>query len=310
MSNYHEPVLLQEVINAFQPIKGRNFIDATGGGGGHTTALLQNGGNTLTIDWDIDAITHIQTLTKSKSKEFLQERYDETIDAQIWKYSHLTLVRGNFRNIKNIAHACGFSRVSGVLFDLGVSSHQLDTGERGFSFQKNGPLDMRMDKRLAVKAEDLLHALTKKELIALLQRFGEERNAVRIANIIVEARRLQPIKTSDELAQVIKKNVWGNKEGIHPATKVFQALRIAVNDELGNISTALPQAYDLLDAKGKIVVISFHSLEDRIIKEAFLRFEREGKGKVILKKPITASEEELAVNKRSRSAKMRIFEKN
>lgn len=310
MNSYHEPVLLQEIIQAFQPIAGRSFIDATGGGGGHTEALLQNGGRVLTIDWDKEAITQIQALAKKYERELIQERYEEENEIHIWEYSHVTIARGNFRNIKNIAHACRFSRVSGVLFDIGVSSHHVDKEERGFSFHKNGPLDMRMDRRLAVKAQDLVNALTKKELTTLFEKFGEERHAAKIANTIVEARRLQQITTTDELAKVIKKSIRGSIEAMHPATRVFQALRIAVNDELKNITLALPQAFEVLDGKGKIIVISFHSLEDRIVKETFLQFEKEEKGKVITKKPITASVGEVTVNKRSRSAKMRIFQKN
>lgn len=301
MSSFHQPVLLQEVIDAFTPTAGRSFIDATGGGGGHTQALLKNGGRILTIDWDEDATRYIKTTLQQEGRELLRERYDEILDIYIWEYSHITLVRGNFQNIKKIAHACGFRMVSGVLFDLGVSSHQLDTRERGFSFQQNGPLDMRMDKRLTVEAKDLVNALSQKELVDLLRRFGEEYNATRIAKSIVAARRLQPIQTTGDLTDILKR---------YPATLVFQALRIAVNDELGNISLALPQAYELLDKKGRIVIIAFHSLEDRIVKETFIRFEKEEKGRIITKKPIVVSETEVNKNRRSRSAKMRIFEKN
>lgn len=307
MSSYHEPVLLQEVIHEFSPLAGKSFIDATGGGGGHTLALLKGGAKVLTIDWDEDAIHHIQELLKDEGLEFLKQRYDETNEIHIWEYSQITLVRGNFRNIKNIAHACGFRMVSGVLFDLGVSSHQFDTKERGFSFQETGPLDMRMDNRLTVQAKDLVNALTKKELVELLMRFGEEYRATRIAESIVAARRLTPFETTEDLVQVVKKSIGKGNEGINPATKVFQALRIAVNDELSNISLALPEAYELLDNKGKIVVIAFHSLEDRVVKEVFVRFEKEKKGSIITKKPIIVSETEINKNRRSRSAKMRVF---
>lgn len=297
MDDFHKSVLLQEVLEFISPKKGERYIDATIGGGGHGIEILKKGGVLLGIDVDEEAL------------EFVKRRWK--LEAGKWNIEekNLILVRGNFREIDTIARLHGFERVAGILFDLGVSSHQLDTAERGFSFQKEGPLDMRMDKNLAVRAVDLLHALTKGELYELFTKLGEEHRALAISENIIRARGLKRIETTRSLADIIRKVYKEKISKIDPATRVFQALRIAVNDELNSLKEALSRALDLLDKNGRILVISFHSLEDRIVKQTFLSFEEEGKGKVLTKKPIIAGEEELKDNPRTRSAKLRVFER-
>ncbi len=294
MNNYHTPVLLQEVLDLLDVTEGKLYIDATLGGGGHSLGIIKKCGRVLGIDVDQDALDYVKRAIKEQSLEGKEEK--------------ITLVKGNFRDIDVIAKNFGFLNVDGILFDLGVSSHHLDTPERGFSFEE-GPLDMRMSKDLVVTAKDLVNGLTKNELRELFERFGEERFAQKIANAIVEYRKKHPIETTKELAEIIKRAVPYKKDRIHPATRVFQALRIAVNDELGNIRTALPKALSLVRKGGRIIVISFHSLEDKIVKRQFQEWEEKKLVKIITKKPITPSREEKIRNKRSRSAKLRAVEK-
>lgn len=295
---YHVPVLLEAVIRYLRPSRNTKFIDATMGGGGHTRALAELGAEVLAIDQDDDAIRQ----------------------SALWQPQFPTVVvaKGNFEHLGQLANENGFSAVDGVLFDLGVSSHQLDTGERGFSFQKEAPLDMRMSSDLAVSAQDLIAALGEKELTTLFERYGEEPFAKRIARAIVERRKQEPITTTVQLASLIESTVAptssrlrgaGKSGGIHPATRVFQALRIAVNDEIEVLKTGLSQAFDLLAQNGRVAVISFHSLEDRVVKQQFGAWEKQNKGQSLTKKPVEASEKEQMTNRRSRSAKMRIFEK-
>ena len=288
MNNYHTSVLLQEVLDYLELKRGKWYIDATLGGGGHTQAILERGCRVLGIDVDQDALNHVR------------QRLGSNED--------LVLARGNFRDIDTLAKEHGLEKVSGILFDVGVSSYQLDTPERGFSFQ-DGPLDMRMDQQLSVTAGDLVNGLTNKELQELFVRLGEERYARSIAKHIEVYRKEQLIRTTGELVGIIRQAVPHLPTKVHPATRVFQALRIAVNDELHALSEALPKAVNLLESGGRLVVISFHSLEDRIVKRAFVTFEQEGLGKIITKKPIEATEDELGENRRSRSAKLRVFEK-
>jgi 16S rRNA (cytosine1402-N4)-methyltransferase len=285
---FHQPVLLREVIELLNIKKDKKYIDATVGGGGHAEAILRIGGQVLGIDWDPEAVKH--------SKEYLEEVCPGTS----WK-----IVCDSFVNLEKIAKKEGFSQVLGILFDLGVSSHQLLGQKRGFSFQKNAPLDMRMDPKLAVTAADLLKVLSKKQLYALFTKFAQENRARAIANAIVRARGLKPIKTSRELADLVVTVYDGKRKvkGLHPATKVFLALRIAVNSELENLKAALPQAVSLLRPGGRLAVISFHESEDRIVKRFFKETKRL---KILFKKPITPSEEEIKINPRSRSAKLRV----
>lgn len=295
MSSFHTPVLLKEVVEYLKIEKGKKYIDATIGGGGQTIEIVKRGGIVLGIDVDQEAIGYL----KEKLK--------------IW--GRLTLVKGNFKDIDKIAQENGFENVSGVIFDLGVSSHQLEKPERGFSFQKEGPLDMRMDKDLAVQAKDIIQVLTKGELYELFSKLGEESNARRISEFIVSARKIKPIETTEDLALIIesvyrmKKNASSAFARASADKKVFQALRIAVNDELNALKEALPKAVKLIEEKGRLLVISFHSLEDRIVKRSFNEFSQRGLGRIITKKPITATVEEINRNIRSRSAKLRVLEK-
>ncbi len=293
---YHKSVLLNEGINALNVTKGRKYIDATLGGGGHAKAILEKGGLVLGIDADSEAI------------EFVKKNQESRI-----KNQELKLAKGNFRNIDIIAKDYGFEKAWGILFDLGISSHQIDTPERGFSYILPGPLDMRMDKSLTVAASDLVNALGKSELIDLFRNFGEETNANRVADLIIKRRKIAPFKTTDDLTLTLA-TAYGFRtvNDFARATsgkRVFQALRIAVNDELGSLKEALPKALDLLEENGRIAIITFHSLEDRIVKRAFIEFEKNGKGKILTDKPILPTEEEVRENGRSKSAKLRIFQK-
>ncbi|HEV2339851.1 MAG TPA: 16S rRNA (cytosine(1402)-N(4))-methyltransferase RsmH [Patescibacteria group bacterium] len=289
MGNYHTSVLLQEVLDNLAIKKGEQYIDATLGGGGHTKALLEKGAIVLGIDQDEQAVEYVR---KSMGSD-----------------PHLTIVQGSFANLKKIALENKFDKVAGILFDLGISSWQVDSGERGFSFLKTAPLDMRMDISLEVTAKDLVNGLHKGELIELLQRYGEEPFARRIAEKIVTERNVHPIETTTQLAEIITQCYGGRKGKIHPATRTFQSLRIAVNDELHTLQQTLLQALELLHKQGRIGVITFHSLEDRIVKQEFLDAAKQKLGKIITKKPIVPSKKEILTNKRARSAKLRVIEK-
>lgn len=287
MSDYHKSVLLQETIDGLNIQKGKKYIDGTLGAGGHSRAIAERGGEVLGIDQDKDALEEAK-----KNLSGLP----------------VTIAYGNFAHLLTLARENGFGSVSGILFDIGVSSHQLDSAERGFSFMQDSPLDMRMDASLSVTAADLVNGLNKGELAELFIKYGEEKFANRIAQNIVRQREVTPITTTMELAQVIYRS-YPVKGKIHPATRVFQALRIAVNDELNSLSDALPQALELLESQGRIAVITFHSLEDRIVKNTFKDFAANGLGRIITDKPIEPSLAEQEENRRSRSAKLRIFEK-
>jgi len=221
-------------------------------------------------------------------------------------------VQGNFVDLEKIAKDKGFDKVDGILFDLGVSSHQLGTEERGFSFRSNAKLDMRMDPSLQVTAADLVNGLNSGELYELFTKFSQEKLARPIARAIVLARNVNPIVTGVQLAKIIEpiyKKHYRGKSKIHPATKVFQALRIAINDELNNLKRGLFQAIELLKPDGRLIVISFHESEDRIVKEFFKQKAKEEILEILTKKPIGPSEKEIADNPRSRSAKLRSAKK-
>ena len=293
MSDFHEPVLLKEAVDGLRVEKNKKYIDATLGGGGHSFEILRRGGIVLGVDVDKEAIEYIE---KNKKPE------------------NLTVARGNFRDIDEIARLNNLDKVAGVIFDLGMSGHQIDSPRRGFSFQNEGPLDMRMDDSLGVRALDLLKILTKGELNEIFTEFGEENHAWAISDAIVRARSVKPIETTLELARIIeealrKKDLYKGETRAGQSKKVFQALRIVVNGELNAISEALPKALGLLEKNGRICVISFHSLEDRIVKKKFLEFEEKGLGRIITEKPILPTDEEINRNVRARSAKLRIFEK-
>jgi 16S rRNA (cytosine1402-N4)-methyltransferase len=298
MSKFHTSVLLKESIDFLKVRKGKKYIDATLGGGGHAEEIMSLGGIVLGIDTDSDAI------------EYVKKNFESRV-----KNEELTITKGNFKDLKEIAHLKFFDRVYGILFDLGVSSHQIDSANRGFSFLKDGPLDMRMDQTIGAKAENLVNLLEKGELYELFNNLGQDSHSWAVSNNIVSARRVKAIQTTSELVDVVaranglKGEVSDFKKN-EINKKIFQALRIAVNNELENIKLALPQALELLESGGRIVVISFHSLEDRIIKNSFKDFEKNNMGKIITKKPIEVSEEEVLINSRARSAKLRVFEKN
>lgn len=282
--NFHKSVLSKEVLKFLDVKQNRWYLDATLGDGGHALAILQVGGNVVGIDVDPEAL----------------ERARKRLQGTGFSGQNFNLIQGNFRDLKNLVNPdlIGVNRkFSGILFDLGVSSLQFDEAKRGFSFMRDASLDMRMDPHLSVTAADLINGLNSGELSELFTKLGEEKFAQKIANEIILQREKNKITTTLQLAHLIEK-VVGKHGKINPATKVFQALRIAVNDELNCLKEALPQALELLDNKGIMIVISFHSLEDRIVKHFFKS-----------KNLITPSPEEISINPRSRSAKMRVYEK-
>ncbi|OGJ22523.1 MAG: 16S rRNA (cytosine(1402)-N(4))-methyltransferase [Candidatus Pacebacteria bacterium RIFCSPHIGHO2_01_FULL_46_10] len=291
----HIPVLLNEAVDALAVKQGEWYIDATFGRGGHTQRILELGGKVIGIDHDEEAI-------ETGKKMFAEE---------IAK-GNLVLVRENFDKLGELADLKD-KAVYGVLFDFGMNSVQLDTPERGFSFQHDTALDMRMDSRLGVTAKDLVNALGKKELYDLLTTYAQEYRARIIVDAILRYRAQKPIETTRELADLVEKAVGGREEGgrgrLHPATKTFMALRMVVNDELGNIERALPPALDLLQQGGRMVTISFQEGEDRLVKHTMRQWEADGKGEQLTKRPVTPLGEELQRNPRSRSAKLRVFAK-
>ena len=294
MTDFHTTVLKKETITYLQIKPKGNYIDATLGGGGHSIEILERGGRVLGLDVDIDAIEYVKSRIKNQKAGV---------------GNNLTLVKGNFRDIAKLARENGFDNASGIVFDFGVSGHQLDTKERGFSFRYESLLDMRMDQDLKIKALDLLKVLTRGELYELFTKYGEESNAYRIASNIVESRRVKPIETTNELKRVIERSIIRGKHEVNSVTRVFQALRIVVNDELMSIDAGLRGSLEILSHGGRIVLITFHSLEDRIAKHTFLDWEKHNIGKVITKKPILPATDEIEENSRSRSAKLRVFEK-
>ena len=294
MEGYHKSVLLREALDALGVKRDAWYIDCTLGDGGHSIEILRKGGKLVGIDIDPQALSRAQIRLESLG-----------IDKIRYK-----LVQGNFREVKNLIYQQTDTKdrkFAGAIFDLGVSSLQLEAPERGFSFSKEGPLDMRMDPNLAVRALDLINALSRKELYELFKSLGEEKYSWALANSIVSARQVIPITTTGQLAALVEKSVRRKKGDIHPATRVFQALRIAVNDELGALQEGLDQVKDLIEKNGRVVVISFHSLEDRIVKHTFGNWEDERVGEVLTKKPVVPSNDEISMNPRSRSAKMRVF---
>ena len=273
-SGFHKPVLLKEAIKALNVKKGKKYIDTTLGGGGHTKEILKKGGTVLGIDWDAEAIASANLRLKTE---------------------HLILVQGNFRDIKKIAEQHGFDKVAGILFDLGLSSWQIEQSKRGFSYLRDELLDMRMDSSQKITAAQIINASSKEELYEIFTRFGEEINSRAIVKALVSAR---PIKTTGELVKVVGKDIGR-------LARVFQALRIVVNNELDNLKISLHQAIELLEKKGHLVIISFHSLEDRIVKFAL----KNESLKIITKRPIRPSKEEIMINVRARSARMRAAER-
>jgi 16S rRNA (cytosine1402-N4)-methyltransferase len=301
----HEPVLLEESVEVLQIQPGGRYIDCTVNGGGHAAAILEEsspGGQLLGIDADPEAIK----VAKERFKSY---------------GNNVILVNENFRYLENICNRHSFRPVNGIVFDLGMSSLQLEASGRGFSFQQDAPLDMRFSPRQSLTAADIVNTYSEQELAGILERYGEEHRARQIARRIIERR---PLRTTLELAGVVQEAVGGGRGRIHPATKTFQALRIVVNEELENLQLALVQALNLLGNGGRIVVISFHSLEDRTVKEFF---RRESQGclcppsvpvcvcghkpnlQLVTRKAVKPSPKEIQANPRSRSARMRVAER-
>jgi 16S rRNA (cytosine1402-N4)-methyltransferase len=301
----HLPVLYQEILTAIQPHSSGRYIDCTLGAGGHAQGILEASapdGELLGFDIDPDAIE-----IASRRLAIFGRR--------------ATIVRANYTSLKSELHRLGWKQVQGVVLDLGVSSMQLDRPERGFSFREDAPLDMRFDIANGRSAAYLINTLGEKELADILWLHGEERLSRRNARAIVRNR---PITTTHELAELVRREYGGKVSRIHPATRTFQALRIAVNRELDALEDVLPQVVDVLAPQGRIVIIAFHSLEDRIIKQ-FFQFEsrdcicppeqptctckHRARIRIITKHPVTPGDAELEMNVRSRSAKLRVAEK-
>lgn len=284
----HTPVLLDEVLHFLNPQPGGRFIDATLGAGGHTRAILERtapGGSVLAIDQDESAI----------------ERAKETLSLFA---SRVTFVHTNFRNVSPIATQHGFRDCDGVLADIGISSMMVDDPARGFSFMREGPLDMRMDRSQPLTAAVVVNTYSEKEIADVLYTYGEERRSRAIARAIVRAR---PLESTTDLSRAVQRAIGEPRRGrIHPATRTFQALRILVNDELKALESFLDGSMTVLRTGGRLVVITFHSLEDRIVKNKFRSSSIPGR--VLTKKVITATEAEVARNPRARSAKLRAWE--
>lgn len=294
MSTVHIPVLLKETIEALSPKVGDVFVDATLGGGGHTEALLSfKGVSVISFDADEKAI--------ERSKERLKKFGDR-----------VTFVHSNFRHMKPELEMLGVKEIAGALFDLGLSSDELEQSGRGFSFKGDEPLHMGFDPKQSLTAEDLLAHLSQEALATIIKVYGEERFSWKIAGAVVEARKIAPIKTTAQLRAIIESAVPKSyaRTRVHPATKTFQALRIAVNDEYDAAKDGFEGAWKLLRKGGKLAVISFHSGEDRIAKVFMKGKEDAGEGERLFKKPVKAGTEELSANPRARSAKLRVSIKN
>jgi 16S rRNA (cytosine1402-N4)-methyltransferase len=291
-SNYHTPVLLKEAIDGLQVKPAEWYVDCTLGGGGHTKEILLRGGKVLGIDQDKSALKAAGENLKNAGE--------------------VIFVQTNFSHLEEVVKKHNINPL-GVLFDLGVSSHQFSGQGRGFSFQIDEPLDMRMDvENQTVTARNLVNGLYEKELEKLIATYGEDPLAKRIASAIVRARGVKPIETTFELSEVVSevyRRVYRKPSRINAATRTFQALRIAVNDEINVLKDGLEGASKVLVSGGRCAVITFHGLEDKIVKTSMLRWEKKGLGETITKKPFIPSEEEVSKNPRSRSAKLRIFEK-
>ena len=304
----HRPVLLDEVVGLVAVKAGGTYVDGTLGGGGHARALLERAGRAarlIGLDLDPSAL------------EIARQTLGDWAD-------RATLVRANYADMAAVLREVGVARVDGIVLDLGISSDQLDAAERGFSLAKDGPLDMRMNRGEGLTAEDILNTASADELARILWEFGEERDARRIAAAVVKERARERIRTTGFLACLVARVKGGQRGRIHPATQTFQALRIHVNQELESVRRGLAAALDVLAAGGRLTVISFHSLEDRIVKECFKahagRWEALQAGgrrwvaeqpeiTILTRKPIVASDREVADNPRARSAKLRAAEK-
>ena len=307
----HKSVLLNETIDALKIKPDGIYVDGTLGGGGHSYEIckrLSGKGRLIGIDQDAAAI------------EAASERLGEFKD-------RVTIIRSNYCEMKKQLNSIGVTSVDGIILDLGVSSYQLDTAERGFTYREDVPLDMRMDQRQARTAKDIVNEYSEMELYRIIRDYGEDKFAKNIAKHIVQARQERPLETTGELIQAIKAAIPMKVRAVggHPAKKTFQAIRIELNNELGVLRDSLDDMIDLLNDEGRLCIITFHSLEDRIVKNHFRTSEhpcicpkefpvcvcgRISKGKVVTRKPILPGEEELEENSRSKSAKLRVFERS
>lgn len=289
----HKPVLLDEIIGFILPKSDGIYLDATVGSGGHAERILEDASPSgRLIGIDIDPLM-LEIARKRLS------RFGE----------RCLLVEANYTQLKEILHMNLINKVDGIIFDIGVSTEHFKDPRRGFSFARNGPLDMRFSPNIRIKAEEIINRWKPLDLINILYKYGEERRAKSIVKYIIEERKRKRISTTGELAELVVRAIGAKKTGrIHPATKTFQALRIAVNDELNNLGTTLPVAIDMLKHGGRICVISFHSLEDRVVKQTF-RFLSGSKIQLITKKPIIPTRKEIVNNPRARSAKLRVAER-
>lgn len=305
----HKPVLLNEVIEGLNIRPDGIYVDGTLGGGGHSEEIARRlgpGGRLIGIDRDEDAIR--------AATERLRPYGDR-----------VTIVRGNYEDLPDIIHSQGIEKADGILLDLGVSSFQLDEGERGFSYRTEAPLDMRMDRRQSLSAYEVVNEYSEQDLYHIIRDLGEDRFAKNIAKHIVTERAKEPIRTTTQLAEIIKQAIPARMRegGGHPAKRTFQAIRIEVNRELDILTQSLEPLIDVLAPHGRLCIISFHSLEDRAVKNAFRKAQdpcicpkdlpvcvcgRKPKGRVVTRKPIISGEEELQENNRAHSAKLRIFE--
>ena len=302
----HQTVLLEEAVRALITNRNGAYVDCTYGRGGHSQEIvnqLEDGGRLLVIDRDREAIHHAEERFRHDSRVMVEH--------------------GEFSRVKEMVHKHSLTNLDGVLMDLGVSSTQLDSAERGFSFQQDGPLDMRMNQGRGDTAEQWLARASEKEITDVLKRYGEERYAKRIARNIVASRSVSPINTTGRLVEIVKTSIPGREKNKHPATRTFQAIRIQVNHELEELPACLGDVVELLRSGGRLVVISFHSLEDRVVKTFFRRLEKGddlpsrlpirdaevNRRARTLGKPLRSSDEEVERNPRARSAVMRIAEK-
>ncbi|MBI4833981.1 MAG: 16S rRNA (cytosine(1402)-N(4))-methyltransferase RsmH [Planctomycetes bacterium] len=293
MNGHHQPVLPDEAIGLLDLSPGKTVVDGTIGLGGHSSEILKRitpGGRLIGIDLDEAALRIAQANLAPDS--------DKT-----------NLFHDNFANLENILKNLSIKGVDGILLDLGFSSFQLSEAGRGFSFLSTAPLDMRMNQSAKSTVKDIINKARLDELIRIFQDYGEERWSKRIAKAIVNSRQKHPIETTEDLVGIIQSSIPYKGGNIHPATRVFQALRIAVNGELDNLSKFLQTAENNLNPKGRLVIISFHSLEDRLVKRAFIDKKVKNIFKIITKKPITPTRDEMDKNPRSRSAKLRVAEK-
>ena len=305
----HRSVLLEETVNGLNIKPDGIYVDGTLGGGGHAFEVctrLNDKGSIVGIDQDAAAIE----AAGARLKDFGEK---------------VTIVRSNYCDMKSRLRELGIDKVDGIILDLGVSSYQLDTAERGFSYREDAPLDMRMDTRQKMTARDIVNDYTEADLYRVIRDYGEDKFAKNIAKHIVQARAVKPVETTAELSEIIRASIpmkFQKKSG-HPAKRTFQAIRIELNRELDVLRDSLDDMIDLLNPGGRLCIITFHSLEDRIVKSAFRKNEnpctcppdfpvcvcgKKSKGSIITKKPILPSEEELEYNSRSKSAKLRIFE--